>query len=181
MGWIQFESIGDTRQTNKDYKFQLPFLQNFKLKVCQSSDGPQFSHSNDKINAVDFCGPEKTPIAAAKDGTVIEVIDNNTEQGNNQNFLGRENKIRIIHKDGLISEYAHIVTGSAYVKVGDYVKAGQKIALLGKSFTISEILASSLIICFKFCINSLLFSVAARFSYSLGSYFVSSNCLIRCI
>ena len=131
LGWIQYESIGDTRQTNKDYKFQLPFLQNFKLKVCQSSDGPQFSHSNDKINAVDFCGPEKTPIAAAKDGTVIEAIDNNTEQGNNQNFLGRENKIRIIHKDGLISEYAHIVTGSANVKVGDYVKAGQKIALLG--------------------------------------------------
>ena len=131
LGWAQYETIGDTREINKDYLFQLPFLPNFKVKVCQSADGPQSTHSQDKINAVDFCGPERTPIAAAKDGTVIEVIDTNNVQGKDQSLLGQENKIRIIHDDGLISVYAHIVTGSASVKFGDKVKAGQQIGLLG--------------------------------------------------
>lgn len=131
LGWMHYESIGDNRIFNKNYEFQLPFLPNFKVKVCQSSEGPQFTHGKEKIHAVDFCAPEKTPIVAAKDGSVIEVVDNNTNQGKDQNLLGQENKIRLIHEDGLISEYAHIVTGSANVKVGDKVKAGQQIALLG--------------------------------------------------
>ena len=131
LGWTQHESIGDNRILNKNYEFQLPFLPGFKVKICQSSDGPQFTHGKEKIHAVDFCAPEKTPIVAAKDGSVIEVVDNNTNQGKDQNLLGQENKIRLIHEDGLISEYAHIVTGSANVKIGDEVKAGQQIALLG--------------------------------------------------
>lgn len=38
-GWMHYESIGDNRILNKNYEFQLPFLPNFKVKVCQSSDG----------------------------------------------------------------------------------------------------------------------------------------------
>lgn len=36
-----------------------------------------------------------------------------------------------MHEDGLISEYAHLYPNSADVKIGDKVKKGQQIALLG--------------------------------------------------
>lgn len=129
--WKVVESIGDNRTLNKDNHFQLPFPSNFKVRICQSPDGPLTIHIKDKLNAIDFCAPEKTPIVAAKDGTVFEVIQNYTEGGRDPSLLGRENKIRILHEDGLISEYAHLYPNSANVNIGDKVKRGQQIALLG--------------------------------------------------
>jgi murein DD-endopeptidase MepM/ murein hydrolase activator NlpD len=129
--WKIVESIGDNRKVNKDNRFQLPFPPNLKVRICQSSDGPLTTHTKDKIDAIDFCASEKIPIVAAKDGTVFEVIQNYTEGGRDPNLLGKENKIRILHEDGLISEYAHLYPNSADVKIGDKVKKGQQIALLG--------------------------------------------------
>ena len=79
--WRFSESIGDNRSTNKDYRFQLPFPPDVKVRICQSPDGPLTTHNKDKVNAIDFCAPEKTPIIAAKNGTVFEVIQNYTEGG----------------------------------------------------------------------------------------------------
>ncbi len=131
ISWRYYETIGDNRVKNKDNNFQIPFKSDFKARVCQSSDGPQTTHIGQRVNAIDFCAPLKTPIVAAKDGTVIEVVQHFTEGGNNPNLIGKENKIRILHDDGLISEYTHIFTNSASVRVRDRVKKGQQIALVG--------------------------------------------------
>ncbi len=131
LSWRYYETIGDIRSANKDNSFQIPFQPNFKAKICQSSDGAQTTHTGDRVNAIDFCAPEKTQIVAAKEGTVIEIVQNFTEGGKNPNLLGKENKIRILHDDGLMSTYVHIYTNSATVKVGDRVRKGQPIALVG--------------------------------------------------
>jgi murein DD-endopeptidase MepM/ murein hydrolase activator NlpD len=131
LSWRYFNVVGDLRNPIKDNNFRIPFLSNYNVTVCQSSDGPQTTHIDDRVNAIDFCTNEKTPIVAAKDGTVIKVIQNFTESGLNPALINKANKIEILHEDGLISSYLHIFTNSSTVSVGDKVKRGQQIALVG--------------------------------------------------
>ncbi len=129
--WKYYYVIGDTRKSNKDNNFRIPFPSNVKVKICQSSDGVQSTHFEDKINAIDFCAKENTPIVAAKDGIIIKVVQHFTEGGINPALRRKVNKIQILHDDGLISSYLHIFTNSSTVNVGDKVKRGQQIALVG--------------------------------------------------
>lgn len=129
--WKYFNIVGDIRRPNKDNNFRIPFLPNQSVTVCQSSDGIQSTHIGGRVNAIDFCTKEKTPIVAAKDGVVIKVIQDFTESGLNPVLLNKANKIEILHEDGLISSYVHIFTNSSNVNVGDKVKRGQQIALVG--------------------------------------------------
>lgn len=129
--WVYYDAIGSVSKLTKDHNFLIPFPENYNVLVCQSPDGPQSSHYEDKINAIDFCAKEKTPIVAAKDGTVIKVIQTFTETGKNPGLLNKANVIEILHDDGLISSYSHIFTNSSDVNVGDKVKQGQQIALVG--------------------------------------------------
>jgi len=131
LSWSVYETIGVIRPANKDNSFQIPFPPNVKAHVCQSSDGPQTTHKGGKLNAIDFCATLKTPIAAAKDGTVIEIVQQFTEGGPHPSLLTKANMVRILHDDGLISSYVHIYTNSATVKVGERVTKGQQIALVG--------------------------------------------------
>jgi murein DD-endopeptidase MepM/ murein hydrolase activator NlpD len=129
--WVTYQDIGDLGPAVKDNHFQLPFAPNTKVRVCQSADGPQTTHGGEKIDAVDFCVAEKTPIVAARAGVVIAVVQHFTEGGMNPALLLKANTIRILHRDGLISVYSHIYTNSATVKVGQQVQQGQQIALEG--------------------------------------------------
>ena len=131
LSWLHYSTIGSLNYQQKDNNFQIPFESSFKVKICQSSDGPQTTHKGDRVNAIDFCAPEKTLIVAAKDGTVIEIIQNFTKGGKDLNLLDKANTVRILHDDGLTSEYAHIYPNSAKVGVGDRVVKGQPIALVG--------------------------------------------------
>ena len=123
--WNYVDAIGDISKSTKNNNFSIPFPPNYNVLVCQSSDGPQSSHSDDRVNAIDFCAKEKTPIIAARDGTVIKVIQSFTEGGKNPGLLDKANVIEILHDDGLISRYAHIFTNSSLVNVGEKVKQGQ--------------------------------------------------------
>jgi len=130
--WSYYENIGDNTVVDKDRKFLIPFHAESEFKVCQSSDGPQTTHKLlDRLYAIDFCAKEKTPILAAKDGVIFELIQNFTESGVKSDLLGKENKISILHSDGLISTYAHISPNSSPLSVGDKVLKGQQIALVG--------------------------------------------------
>ena len=129
--WVTYQDIGDLGPAVKDNHSQLPFAPNTKIRVCQSADGPQTTHGGEKIDAVDFCVPEKTPIVAARAGQVIAVVQHFTEGGMNPALLLKANTIRILHRDGLISVYSHIYTNSAIVKVGQQVQQGQQLALEG--------------------------------------------------
>ena len=119
--------------SNIENKFQLPFVKNQIINIAQSIDGPQITHKNDGINAIDFGAQEGVPIVAAKSGIVIEVVDHFTKGGLDDELLDKANHIKILHKGNLISEYVHIKNKSARVKKGDTVSIGDVIALVGNT------------------------------------------------
>lgn len=83
------------------------------------------SHRGNHTHAWDFGMWNGTEVLAAREGKVIEVLDQWDGVGFNSNAVGIE------HSDGTIGWYAHIQKNSAMVHEGDYVKQGQPIALSG--------------------------------------------------
>ena len=73
-------------------------------------------------NGIDLSCNSGTKVIAADSGTVIE----STNNGGNAGIY-----IAIQHKNGLITKYLHL--SKRLVKVGDYVYAGQEIALSGNT------------------------------------------------
>ncbi len=123
-------ALGPIASSEKENRFQIPFEEGMTVKICQSFDGPLTTHT-EKTYAIDFCATEKTPILSAMDGIILEVVDNFTEGGKKPELLDKANYVRILHPDGTQTSYVHIFPRSATVSIGDKVKAGQMIALVG--------------------------------------------------
>jgi murein DD-endopeptidase MepM/ murein hydrolase activator NlpD len=74
---------------------------------------------------VDIVAPKNTPIKAAMDGVVI-AADFTAETGNS---------ITIMHNNNVVSMYKH--NSSLLKKVGQFVKAGEAIAIIGNTGTLT--------------------------------------------
>ena len=130
---------------------QLPFWGEWT--VWQGYDG-EYTHLGEWGKALDFVVKDtqgstyrakgyacedyycyKKPVVAVADGVVEVVTDNidDNEPGkiNTQNNWG--NSIVINHYNGIYSQVSHLKKGSARVKPGDTVKAGDIIGLCGNS------------------------------------------------
>jgi murein DD-endopeptidase MepM/ murein hydrolase activator NlpD len=97
--------------------------------------GPYQYDGHDAIDAgpVDFARQDSgMPVFAAADGTVVEVedgdFDRETTMGNRPG-----NHVRIAHGNNWETLYYHFARDSIAVKVGDVVKAGQLLGLMGSS------------------------------------------------
>jgi len=84
-------------------------------------------------HAIDFIVPEGTPIEAALEGIIIHIKDDSNISGSDESFDKYGNYVEIKHANEEYSIYEHIKKGSARVKVGDKVEAGQVIALSGST------------------------------------------------
>ena len=82
---------------------------------------------------MDFIVPLGTSILSIQDGEVIEVVDGNSRYGPSPDFKDDLNYVTIRHPKGEYSQLAHLEKGSAKVKVGDKVVAGQQIGVTGNS------------------------------------------------
>src|SRR5205085_3695628 len=71
-------------------------------------------------------------VYAAADGTVTQVADGNFDR-NTAMGSAPANYVRISHGNGWETLYYHFSANTVAVKVGDPVKAGQLIALMGSS------------------------------------------------
>lgn len=144
----------NSRQRLKDFKYfnlSLPFMGAWT--VSQGYEG-SITHKGDWQHALDFVlkdFDDKTyqlpgvkaedyycfnkPVLAVADGQIEEVIghidDNAIGQVNLQQNWG--NTIVIKHAENLYSKVSHLKKNSIKVKVGDYVKQGDIIALCGNS------------------------------------------------
>ncbi|PIV45329.1 MAG: hypothetical protein COS25_00255 [Candidatus Nealsonbacteria bacterium CG02_land_8_20_14_3_00_37_10] len=78
-------------------------------------------------NAIDFGGKCGDPIRAAAAGEILKVAL--TSSTSRWAFGGAGNHITILHPNGIVTMYGHIVT--SLVKQGDKVSQGQMIALMG--------------------------------------------------
>lgn len=114
--------------------YRIPYAGGSAFEVTQAFFG-EFSHNTpDSEYAVDIAMPEGTPILAARGGLVMDV--NRDFIGNGADFEkygARANRVRILHDDGTMAEYAHLKAESVRVIPGTRVKAGQVIAESGNT------------------------------------------------
>lgn len=80
--------------------------------------------------AIDFVMPIGTKVVAARAGEVVST-QASFQDGNNEDL--KENYVFIKHSDGTIARYFHLTHNGVLVKQGDYVTAGQVIALSGNT------------------------------------------------
>lgn len=125
--------IGSPEATVTAYNYNVPGAPNNEYKITQSFNG-RFSHSKQPSQyAVDIAMDVGTYIGAARDGTVIWVKDDYHMGGRDDYFKDKANYVKVLHSDGTYAVYAHILLGSALVKPGDKVAAGDRLARSGSS------------------------------------------------
>jgi murein DD-endopeptidase MepM/ murein hydrolase activator NlpD len=124
---------GDPKAEISPYTYALPVASNATADISQGFNG-EFSHNTaDHEYAVDIAMPIGTAIHAARAGVVMMVKDDYHMGGTNAFFLDKANRIAVLHSDGSIALYAHILLGAAKVKAGDSVNSGDILALSGSS------------------------------------------------
>ena len=109
-------------------------LQQRKTRIDQGYGG-SFSHADPQNKyALDFAADEGTPVVAAREGVVMQVESDFDKAGlNREKYGGRANFVRIVHDDGTMALYAHLKTEGVLVRVGQRVRAGQRIGLSGNT------------------------------------------------
>jgi len=114
------------------YIYQLPYRPGEVHMVTQSYFG-DFSHQRgtDEEYAVDFDMPIGTPVLAARDGIVVEVVTASDQGGAEAKYKKCRNEVAIRHADGSYAVYAHLSHNGSVVRVGDRVAAGDLIAYSG--------------------------------------------------
>jgi murein DD-endopeptidase MepM/ murein hydrolase activator NlpD len=115
--------------------YKLPFSGGYPgWQVTQGNFGT-LSHYGDSSYAFDFANFEGAPIYAARGGTVIDVVKDQT-----CNNWGLEalvqcpgNRLVVRHEDGSESWYIHMPKNGVLPAVGDTVKRGQFVAVVGNT------------------------------------------------
>ncbi len=114
----------------EEHMCQLPFAKQSSSKIAQGYNG-DFSHQDG--NMLDFQMPIGTAVHAARDGVVLELVENNERNCATKNCIKYNNYLIMYHSDGTFSEYVHLNKNGVKVKVGDNVKKGQLIAESGNT------------------------------------------------
>jgi len=121
-------ALGDPRLLPKPYKYPLPW-RGGPFRLTQGANG-QYSHFTPKGRyAVDIAMPEGTPIVSARGGMVVKIENEQTGRGNNP----AGNFVRIMHDDGTMGVYLHLMKGSVAVREGQRVESGTRIARSGNT------------------------------------------------
>jgi murein DD-endopeptidase MepM/ murein hydrolase activator NlpD len=132
LGYNYKYTMGDVTVNNydKSFVYDLPFAKGKSFHLYQGYNG-SLSHSGE--NAIDFTMPEGTEVLAAREGTVVEAVQNNKEGCPMKECEQYNNYVTILHADGTFANYSHIKHNGAKVKLGQSVKKGDVIALSGNT------------------------------------------------
>ena len=96
--------------------------------LCSQGNWGVISHRNGDEYAYDFAMPIGNDICAARAGAVVGVVDQHDGNG----LRGTPgNIVTIQHEDRSYALYVHVRQGGSFVKVGDRVRRGQRIASSG--------------------------------------------------
>jgi murein DD-endopeptidase MepM/ murein hydrolase activator NlpD len=113
-------------------RYRVPWSSPQHFKVGQAVGG-SFTHTGKARFAFDFRMPVGTTVRAARDGTVVRVVEHFDAGGTEERFKKRANAIFILHADGTIARYLHLQHQGALVETGDPVQAGDPIGLSGNT------------------------------------------------
>lgn len=115
---------------DEDYIYSLPFEEGKTQSIFQGYNG-KFSHQNEF--SLDFDLKMGSPILAAREGIVVEVVNNNNKNCPDISCAKYNNKIIIMHSDGTFADYSHFKFKGTIVKKGDVVEKGQLIGYSGNT------------------------------------------------
>lgn len=131
---LELQAVPGRPTTVRRYEYLKPFSDFADWRISQGFHG-QASH-NDALNAyaVDFALLLGTPVRAARSGVVMEIIDSYSDRGGLRRAdLDNANLVRIVHEDGSMAVYGHLMQDSVTVKPGQWLPAGTVIAQSGNS------------------------------------------------
>ena len=121
-------AMGDPRQQPQLFRYPLPWLGG-PFRLTQGANG-KYSHFTRKGRyAMDIAMPEGTPIVASRGGMVVKTENHQSGRGNNPSG----NYVRILHDDGTMGVYLHLMRGSVAVREGQRVEAGMQIGRSGNT------------------------------------------------
>ncbi|MDH4562963.1 peptidoglycan DD-metalloendopeptidase family protein [Pseudomonas sp. BN411] len=121
-------AMGDPRLQPVLYRYPLPWMGG-PFRLTQGANG-RYSHFTPKGRyALDIAMPEGTPIVAARPGVVVKIENDQSGRGNNPSG----NFVRILHDDGTMGVYLHLMRGSVQVREGQQVSIGERIARSGNT------------------------------------------------
>jgi len=104
--------------------YRLPFAPGM-TRFCTQGNNGAFSHFDWQEYAWDFSMPVGSDVIAARSGIVTEVDVSHDGHGFDNNV------IVIKHDDRTFASYLHLMKGGSYVKLGQHVTQGQRIAASG--------------------------------------------------
>ncbi len=121
-------ALGDPRLLPTQNRYPLPW-RGGPFRLTQGANG-KYSHYTPKGRyAMDIAMPEGTPIVAARGGMVVKTENNQSGRGNNP----AGNFVRILHDDGTMGVYLHLMQGSVKVREGQRVGTGTLLARSGNT------------------------------------------------
>ncbi|MGC1332711.1 peptidoglycan DD-metalloendopeptidase family protein [Pseudomonas sp.] len=121
-------SLGNPSMVAMGYRYPLPWVGG-PFRLTQGPNGT-FSHFGPKSRwAMDIAMPVGTPIIAARGGTVVKVENDQGSGGSNPSG----NFVRILHDDGTMGVYLHLMQGSVSVLEGQHVAVGTPLARSGNT------------------------------------------------
>ncbi|MGE8497417.1 MAG: peptidoglycan DD-metalloendopeptidase family protein [Pseudomonas sp.] len=121
-------ALGDPRLVPTQQHYPLPW-RGGPFRLTQGANG-KYSHFTPKGRyAMDIAMPEGTPIVAARSGVVVKTENEQTGRGNNPSG----NYVRILHDDGTMGVYLHLMKGSVKAREGRRIEAGDMIARSGNT------------------------------------------------
>jgi hypothetical protein len=123
--------MGDVSAThNDDFVYRLPYKKGEKHLVGQTY---YESPTHMDKNAVDFNMDEGNEICAIRDGVVLQIIDKFNKGCPDFSCAEFNNFVQVLHDDGSIGDYSHIMKNGSLVKPRQQIKAGQVIAKSGST------------------------------------------------
>jgi murein DD-endopeptidase MepM/ murein hydrolase activator NlpD len=117
---------------DEDFVYELPYEEGHSFRVCQGYGGA-YSHTGLSHYSLDFRMAERTPVCAARSGVVMKSSGQFSQGGAESVYQGKENRVDILHEDGSVASYLHLVRGGALVQRGQHVTAGEVIGSSGNT------------------------------------------------
>ena len=114
--------------------YRVPWLDGRTFIIGQAPGGPAITHlSAASREAVDVPMPEGTPILAARAGIVFQTVSDNDAGGSDESFRSKANVVRVLHNDGTIGNYVHLMHEGVAVKQGERIEPGRILGYAGST------------------------------------------------
>lgn len=114
--------------------YRVPWLDGRTFVIGQAPGGPVITHNSPASReAIDVPMPEGTPVLAARAGIVFQTVSENDTGGADESFRSKANVVRVLHGDGTIGNYVHLMHEGIAVKNGERIEPGKIIGYAGNT------------------------------------------------